>query len=217
MPVFHPPLPIVTYPIYKLLVIGELYGQTTINTFAYADLAPGAPMPSSGLLEQSAVDIWNILKVGWLPAVTNNWSAVRLVCSNPNVPATRPGIADFTPGTVVGTHAGSADSSWVAMKVNRITAINGLAGQGCVRISGLATTEILGNQMSAAQKTLMNTFATKMELPVGSTVNPGLTMTPVLLKAGIGSSPIQRAAVIVETNVSSYLSSQKTRRTRVVV
>lgn len=213
----HPALPLTVQPCYKMVVQGSLFDQTTLNTLYYMDTAPGATNMGNGEMEQMAADVWTVIDGPWLACVAADWSLVRITFENLNDPTIRPGILDYTPGAIVGTHAGDADTAWVAGKITRITPVNGLRGQGCIRISGIATSEIAGNQMSGALKTLFTTLGTTLMTPVTNTANPAVTVRFAQVHRTPGLAPVLRGAVVNETNASSYLSSQRTRKTRLIV
>lgn len=213
----YPPLPLTPFKSYKLQVFGELFGQTTINTLYYLDPNLAADPAGTAELEQQAADIWTVIDAPWLACVTSDWSLTKLVMESLDNRTQRPAILTYTPGVIVGTHAGDADTPWVAAKLLRITNVRGLRGQGCIRISGIPTSEIVGNSVSSALKTLVNALGTALLVEVTNTANPAFKTRLAQVHHTPTTPPVNRGEFIVETEAMSPFSSQRTRRARPTV
>jgi len=213
----NPPLPIQTNQAYKLVVRGRLFGQTTINVFYAYDLNAANPALSQSGLNAMAQDWFDMMKPTYLACISGDWELVDVLCYSMQHPELRPGNYVPTPGTIVGLHAGDADTSWIAARVRRITAVSGQRGVGNVRLPGVPTSQVVGNGFDAAYRTKLIAFAAAMLLNIPSSVNPAVTLATALAKIDTYGIPsIVRSSLLVETEAATYAARQVTRRTREV-
>lgn len=212
----YPPLPVATQPCYRWQVFGVLYGQTTINTFYFMDMTPGAAPRTTGELEFMNSTLWTDLDGPFLACLADQWSGEKIVLESLDNRTQRPAILNFTPGAQVGTRTGEADTPWVAAKLNRITAVRGLRGQGCIRLSGIPLEDVEGSYISAGLKTALNALGDALMLPFTSLADPTFTINSALVYPGRTTPIVNRGLPTAEWEASTILASQKTRRTRVV-
>lgn len=196
------PLAAAAANLFEVAVIGDLEGQTTINTFYYND--GGATLNSTS--EQTlATAFRTALMTLYKAACSSDWTWTGVKVSCLTSPARMP-VIDVT-GAGAGTGPAGHEPSQIGVVIMRLSGVKGQAGRGRVTIPAVPSGWVTGS--------LLTTGAAHLSLAGGmlaTFVSGAVTYTPMVVSRKNKAGPTLGAATVLRTTVGSVLGSVRRRK-----
>lgn len=214
MPRYNPDLPVATKPVWRVRVLGRLFGQLTVNDLYYLQSGNATTVPTNQAVAAQALQN---LTNGWSQAVSQDWTGQYLIVDNL---ASREEVpAKITAAPLSGVVANDADRSIVCVRLIRSTPTQGQRGRGMIRVAGVAETDVLENDLTPGGLARMQGLIVALSANI-QTANPtDGTLTPCLCKVIVNPNnpgvPVVRAQNLTAWTVNLVTGSQVTRKANV--
>jgi hypothetical protein len=193
--------------VFRLSILGSVFGEPHINTFSYAVTAAGAGDPNAALITAFT----GACLISYRACLSADWLGQQLISQGVK-PVTIVGTSSIVGSN--GTSATPTAPTQVATIITRKTATPGKGGRGRIFFGAVTAGLIVSDQVTGALVTAYNAFISAVNANI---LGSGYTFQPVLFKRKTLTAPPiinHTLNTVVKTRRSRALGTRFHRRKR---